>query len=379
MKSQWIVVTTASLLVLATGCSQHAGTSHLPPPDVEVTTVVQKDVPITQEWVANIDGFVNAQIQPQVSGYLIKQTYREGSFVKKGQVLFEIDPKPMQVQLEQAQGQLSQAKAQLVKAQEDVERDRPLAEARAIAQGQLATDIQAQVAAKAVVDAQQAQVDLAQINLGYTKVRSLIDGIAGIASGQIGNLVGPTSILTTVSQLDPAKVYFALGEDEYIKFARPISKLAMGLPSPQEPKAAVQLILSDGSTYSKPGKLYLADRQVDPQTGTIRIAALFPNGGGILRPGQFGRVRIQTQVVPNALLVPQAAVAEIQGTYQIAVLGEGNKAEIRTAKVGPRVGADWIITDGLKPGDQVIVQGIQRVRPGTIVQPKPYLTKAAKG
>jgi membrane fusion protein (multidrug efflux system) len=344
---------------------------------VDVAPVVQKDVPITREWVANVDGFVNAQIQPQVSGYLLRQTYREGSFVKQGQVLFEIDPKPLQVALEQAQGQLAQAKAQLVKAQQDVDRDRPLAEARAIAQSQLDGDVQVLQAQRAIVEAQQAQVELARINLSYTKVRSLIDGVAGIASGQIGNLVGPTTVLTTVSQVEPIKVYFALGENEYLRAAQPISEIARGVTATGEPRN-VQLVLGNGTLYDQPGKLYLADRQVDPQTGTMRIAAVFPNPHGLLRPGQFGRIRMQVQILPKALLIPQAAVIELQGSYQVAVLGADNKVEIRPVKVGPRVDADWVISDGLKTGEQVIVQGMQRVRPGGIVQPKPYLAAAPK-
>ncbi|MGH9537083.1 MAG: efflux RND transporter periplasmic adaptor subunit [Terriglobales bacterium] len=367
-------VATASLL-LAAGCGKPAAVAGPPAPQVDVTPVVQKDVPITREWVANLDGFVNAQIQPQVSGYLLRQTYKEGSFVKKGQVLFVIDPMPTRAALEQTEGQLAQAKAQQVKAQQDVDRDRPLAEARAIPRSQLDADIQVLQAAQAVVQAQQAQVALARINLGFTKVRSLIDGVAGIANGQIGNLVGPSTVLTTVSQLDPIKVYFALGEGEYMKAAKSISQIALGLAAPSEPRK-VQLVLSDGSIYPKSGKLYLADRQVDPQTGTIRIAAVLPNHEGFLRPGQFGRVRMQVEVLPNALLVPQAAVNEIQGTYQVAVLGSENKAEFRSVKVGPRVGAEWVITDGLKAGEQVIVQGFQKVRPGRPVQPKPYQAPA---
>ncbi|MBS1850326.1 MAG: efflux RND transporter periplasmic adaptor subunit [Acidobacteria bacterium] len=363
-------------LLLTAGCAKPAGPA-LPPPLVDVAPVVQKDVPITREWVANVDGFVNAQIQPQVSGYLLRQTYREGSFVKQGQVLFEIDPKPLQVALEQAQGQLAQAKAQLVKAQQDVDRDRPLAEARAIAQSQLDGDVQVLQAQRAIVEAQQAQVELARINLSYTKVRSLIDGVAGIASGQIGNLVGPTTVLTTVSQVEPIKVYFALGENEYLRAAQPISEIARGVTATGEPRN-VQLVLGNGTLYDQPGKLYLADRQVDPQTGTMRIAAVFPNPHGLLRPGQFGRIRMQVQILPKALLIPQAAVIELQGSYQVAVLGADNKVEIRPVKVGPRVDADWVISDGLKTGEKVIVQGLQRVRPGGIVQPKPYPAAAPK-
>jgi RND family efflux transporter MFP subunit len=372
-----VSVLATAWMLLATGCGKQAAMPTAPPPQVEVTPVLQKDVPIIQEWVANIDGFVNAQIQPQVSGYLLRQTYKEGSFVKKGQVLFEIDPRSWQASLEQAQAQLAETRAKEVKARQDVDRDRPLAEAKAIAQSQLDGEIQALQAAQATVQAQQAQVDLARINVGFTKVRSLIDGIAGIANGQIGNLVGPTTVLTTVSQINPAKVYFALGEGQYLKVAKAINEAAMGFATPPVERRPIQLILADGTTYGKPGRLYLADRQVDPQTGTIRIAATFPNPDGLLRPGQFGRVRMQTQILQKALVVPQLAVNEIQGTYQVAVLGGGNKAEIRPVKVGPRVGTDWVIEDGLEAGEQVIIQGIQKVRPGVIVQPKP--SQAAAG
>jgi RND family efflux transporter MFP subunit len=371
------VLGTACLL-LAMGCSKPAATPSLPAPGVEVTPVLRKNVPIIQEWVANVDGFVNAQIQPQVTGYLLKQTYKEGSVVKSGQVLFEIDTRSLQASLEQTEGQLAQTKAQAVKAQQDVDRDRPLAQAKAIAQSQLDSDIQTLQAAQAVVQAQQAQVDLARITLNFTKVRSPIDGMAGIASVQLGDLVGPTSVLTIVSQLDPAKVYFALGENEYLKSAVYINQVAMGTVRPGREPRPLQLILSDGTTYGHTGKLYLADRQVNPQTGTIRVAATFPNPEGILRPGQFGRVRVQTEILENALVVPQLAVNDIQGTYQVAILGEGNKVEIRPVTVGPRVGSEWVIADGVKAGEQVIVQGVQRLRPGIVVQPKPYQVPAGK-
>jgi RND family efflux transporter MFP subunit len=366
----------AVAFLLATGCDKPAAT-HIPPPLVEVTPVLQKDVPITQEWVANVDGFVNAQVQPQVSGYLLRQNYKEGTFVKKGEVLFEIDTRMFHASLEQAQAQLAQAKAQEVKAQQDVDRDRPLAEAQAIAQGQLDGEIQALIAAQAAVKAQQAQLDVAQINVGFTQVRSLIDGIAGIANGQIGDLVGPTTTLTTVSQINPAKVYFALGESDYIKFSAAINDVARGQLVPTENKP-VQLVLSNGTPYGRTGKLFLADRQLNPQTGTIRIAATFPNPDGLLRPGQFGTIRFQTEMLKNALVIPQAAVNEIQGSYQVAVVDSDNKAEIRPVKVGPRSGQEWVITEGLKAGEQVIVQGTQKVRPGSPVQPKPYQTPAGK-
>jgi RND family efflux transporter MFP subunit len=378
MTSRMLRAMGTACLLFATGCGKPAVAPTLPAPGVEVTPVVSKNVPIIQEWVASVDGFVNAQIQPQVSGYLLKQTYKEGSFVKNGQILFEIDTRSLQASLEQTEGQLAQTKAQAVKAQQDVDRDRPLAEAKAIAQSQLDSDIQTLQAAQAVVQAQQAQVDLARITLGFTKVRSPIDGVAGIANGQLGDLVGPTTVLTTVSQLNPAKVYFALGENEYIKAAVYINQIAMGTANPGREPKGLQLILSDGSIYGHTGKLYLADRQVNPQTGTIRVAATFPNPEGILRPGQFGRVRVQTDILENALVVPQVAVNDIQGSYQVAVLGDGNKIEVRPVTVGPQVGSEWVITDGVKAGEQVIVQGVQRLRPGIVVQPKTYAAPAEK-
>ena len=374
-----VVLMTATLcLMSATGCSKPEARASSPIPDVVVTPVVQKDVPITREWVANVDGFVNAQIQPQVTGYLLRQLYKEGTFVKKGQILFEIDSRPLQASLDQAQQLLAQAKAQEVAAKQDVDRDRPLAEARAIAQGQMDSEVQSLAAAQAVVQAQQAQVELARINFGYAKVRSPIDGLAGVANGQIGNLVGSTSLLATVSQLNPAKVYFALGENEYLKVAEIISEVAMGDADPHGTRQPLQLILSDGSVYPRDGRLYLADRQVDPQTGTIRVAATFPNPDGILRPGQFGRIRMQIQILKNALVIPQMAVNEMQGSYQVAVVGDSDRAEIRPVRVGPKVGTDWVIESGLKAGEQVVVQGLQKVRPGAVVAPKPYQAHTEK-
>jgi membrane fusion protein (multidrug efflux system) len=344
-----------------------------PPPEVEVVSVAQRDVPIYGEWVATIDGYVNAQIQPQVTGYLIKRNYAEGTMVRKGDVLFEIDPRPFQAALEQAKGGLAQAQAQLAKTKMDVERDTPLAAQSAIPQAQLDNDVQAHAAAKAQVDAAQAQVDQAQLNLGFTKVRSLVDGLAGFAKGQIGDLVGPTSVLTTVSQVDPIKAYFALSDQEYLSVAGNISQVAAGKPVPKEEAGKIlELVLSDGSTYPYKGWYEMADRQVDQKTGTIRIAGAFDNPGYILRPGQFARLRIPVGRAKGALLVPQRAVVEVQGTYQVAVVGNDNKADVRPVKVGERVGSLWIITAGLKPGEQVVVEGVQKARTGVLVKPKPW-------
>lgn len=354
-----------------TGCETQKAAPAPPPPDVVVTPVVQKDVPIYNEWVATLDGFDNAQIQPQVTGYIVAQTYREGSLVKKGQVLFEIDPRPFQAVLDQAKAQLAQAQAQLGKTKLDVDRDTPLAKERAIAQSQLDNDIQANLAAIAAVKSAEAQVEQAQLNLDFCHVTSLLDGIAGIATVQIGNLVSPTAVLTSVSRVEPIKAYFPISEQTYMKFAKRINA-ASRRDDLEAPKDAppLQLILADGTTYPHQGKILYTDRQVDITTGSIRIASSFPNPENILRPGQFGRVRAATDQVIGALLVPQRAVNELQGTYQVAVVGDGNKVSIRSVKVGERVGESWIIQDGVKPGEMVIVEGLQKVRDGSVVKPK---------
>jgi len=333
--------------------------------------VVKQDVPVRTQWVATLDGYVNARIQPQVTGYLVKQSYLEGSFVKKGDVLFEIDPRPFQAALDQARGQKAQAEAQLGRAARDVERDTPLAEARAIARSQLDNDIQAKLAAAASVDSARAAVKTAQLNLEFTKVRSLTDGISGIARGQIGDLVGPSTLLTSVSRLDPIKAYVAISEREYLQFVGGLDGGAAARPFP-DPDTPLELLLQDGSVYPHPGKFVLADRQVDAATGTIRIAAAFPNPGNILRPGQFGRVRATLSVKQGALLVPQRAVTELQGSYQIAVVGKDDKVAIRPVKVGARVGSMWVIEDGVAAGEKVVAEGVQKVRDGVPVTPVPF-------
>jgi RND family efflux transporter MFP subunit len=364
-----IAMLAISLLPFA-GCGKSTNASPaLPPPTVEVVDVMQKDVPIYSEWVATLDGYVNAQIQPHVSGYLTKQNYREGSLVKKGEVLFEIDPRPFRAALNQAKAQLGQAEAQLGKAKQDVERDTPLAQAKAIAQSQLDNDIQAKLGAQASVEAAKALVEQAELNLEFTKVTSLVNGIAGIAQVQMGNLVGPNSVLTSVSQVDPIKTYFTVSEQEYLDFNRRFPTQASR--EAETRRVQLELILADGTVYPKKGTVYFADREVNPTTGAIRIAGLFPNPGNILRPGQFGRVRTSTQTRQGALLVPQRAVSELQGSYQVAVVGSDNKVNIRPVKVGERVGTMWIIEEGLKPGERVVVEGLQKVRPGAPVNPKP--------
>jgi membrane fusion protein (multidrug efflux system) len=366
---RWVIAFLGCLLPILVGCTEKETAAAPAPPDVEVTDVVQQDVPLYTEWIATLDGYVNAQIQPQVTGYLMKQNYQEGAVVHKGDVLFDIDPRPFEAALQTAQGQLAEAQAGLSKTSLDVERDTPLAQQSAIPQAQLDNDIQAKAAAEAVVAANRAQVNLAQLNLGFTKVRSLVDGVAGLAKGQIGDLVGPTTILTTVSQVQPIKAYFALSEQEYLKFAKLINAVSMGREALGTTKH-LELILSDGSTFPGKGYVVVADRQVDQRTGTIRLAGAFDNPGNVLRPGQFARVRASTSVAKGALLVPQRSVLETQGTYQVVVVGSDNKANIRPVKTGERVGQMWIITEGLKPGEQVIVEGIQKAREGSLVNPK---------
>ncbi len=350
------------------GCQDQKAASAPPPPEVEVVRVAQRDVPIYGEWVATLDGYVNAQIQPQVSGYLIKQSYKEGSFVRKGQVLFEIDPRPFQAVLHQAKAQLAQAEAQLGKTQLDVDRDTPLAKERAIAQSQLDNDIQANLAAKASVKAAEAQVEQAELNLDFTHVTSLVDGIAGIAQVQIGNLVNQTAALTSVSQVNPIKAYFPISEQEYMHYAARINAHnQQEVPSDAPP---FDLILADGTVYPHRGTLLLTDRQVDVTTGSIRLVCAFPNPNNILRPGQFGRVRAAGETRNGALLVPQRSVTELQGSYQVAVVGGDDKVSIRPVKVGERVGTMWIIESGVQAGELVVIEGLQKVRDGSPVTVK---------
>jgi RND family efflux transporter MFP subunit len=372
-RAEMFGATVCAVIALAlTGCQTQKAAPAPPPPEVVVTPVVQKDVPLYSEWVATLDGFDNAQIQPQVTGYIVAQTYREGSPVKKGQVLFEIDPRPFQAVLDQAKAQLAQSQAQLGKTKLDVDRDTPLAKERAIAQSQMDNDVQANLAAMASVKSSEAQVEQAQLNLDFCHVTSLLDGIAGIATVQIGNLVNPTAVLTSVSRVEPIKAYFPISEQMYMKFAKRINARSNYRDDIEGPKDAppLQLVLADGTVYPHQGKILYTDRQVDITTGSIRIASSFPNPEHILRPGQFGRIRAATEQVNGALLVPQRAVNELQGTYQVAVVGDGNKVSIRSVKVGERSGENWIIQDGVKPGEMVIVEGLQKVRDGAVVRPK---------
>ncbi len=377
-----VIAGTVAILAAASGCApKPAASASFPPPQVGVVSVQQESVPVYGNWVTTLDGFVNANIQPQVSGYLIRQTYREGSFVHKGDVLFEIDPRPFQAlvdqangQVAQAKGQLGQAQAQLGLAQINVKRDTPLAQAHAIAQSQLDNDVQTEkqneaqiLAIQASIQAAMAAVETAQLNLGFTKVRSLVDGIAGQATTQIGNLVGQSTVLTAVSQVNPIKAYFPISEQEYLRIADKI-RPGVDLLRSKNP-VPLQLTLANNSVYPYQGRILFADRQVDPSTGTIRIVAAFNNPGNVLRPGQFGRIRAMTAMQNNALVVPQRAVTELQGHYQVAVVGADNKVSVRPVNVGDRVGEMWIIASGLKPGERVVSEGTSKVRDGITVNP----------
>jgi len=362
-------------LLLSEGCgTKSVSAAPAPPAPVQVAEVVQRDVPVYHEYIATLDGFVNAQIQPQVSGYLIKQNYHEGEVVRKNEVLFNIDPRPFQAILDQAKAKLAQSEAQLGKTQLDVQRDTPLARERAIAQSQLDNDIQANLAAKATVEADKAAIEQAALNLEFTNVRSLVDGVAGIALGQVGNLVSPQTLLTTVSQLDPIKAYFVVGEQQYLAFIQRNPTVAAQKRTQQH--LELELITADGSSYPRRGKFYAVDRQVDIQTGALRLAGIFPNPDNILRPGQYGRVRFVSYVRPGALLVPQKAVTELQGAYQVAVVGADNTVNLRTVSVGERTGDMWIIEDGLKAGERVVTEGVQRAREGVPVKILPAATSA---
>jgi len=373
------------LFVAAIYPKHASGAGPATPPDVEVVQVEQKDVPIFGEWIGTLDGLTNADVRAQVTGYLLRQGYREGAFVNKGQLLFEIDPRPFRAAVDQAQGQLAQAEAMLANAQAvqgrtelDVTRYTPLAKEQAASQQDLDNAVQNNLAAKATVASAQAQikadeaaVETAKINLNFTRLLAPIDGIAGQAQLQVGALVnlgsGP---VTSVSTVDPIKVYFTVGEPQYLawrkRFPTETSRLAA------DKNLRLELILADGSTYAHEGTFYFADRQVNESTGAIRIAGLFPNPGNILRPGGYGKVRAAVRLQQDALLVPQRAVSELQGSYQIAIVDDKNKVSIRAVKVGDRVGSQWIIADGIKPGERVIAEGVQKVRPGMQVNPKPF-------
>ena len=376
------------LIVGAVRPSKHAVGAPIPTPDVEVVQVEQKDVPIFGEWIGTLDGLVNADVRAQVTGYLQKQGYQEGAFVKQGQLLFQIDPRPFQAALDQAEGQLAQAKAMLANYEAvqgrtdlDVKRYTPLAKEQAASQQDLDNAVQNNLAAianvetaKAQIKTSEAAVETARINLEFTRLIAPIDGIAGQAQLQVGALVSPSSgAVTSVSTLDPVKVYFTVSEPQYLGWRKRFPSEASRLEADRNLR--LQLILADGSTYAHEGTFYFADRQVNESTGAIRIAGLFPNPDNILRPGGYGKVRAVIRLQHDALLVPQRAVSELQGGYQVAVVDGDNKVNIRTVTVGDRVGNQWVIAQGLNQGDRIIAEGVQKVRPGARVNPKPFGTQ----
>lgn len=355
------------LALLANGCQKKAAVS--PPPEVEVITLAPTNVPIYGEWIGTLDGDVNAQIRAQVTGYLLKQNYAEGSRVKQGDLLFEIDPRPFQAVLDQALAREAQDEAQLGKAELDVKRYTPLAREEAISQQELDDAVQSKLAAEAQVKADKAAIETAQLNLEFTRITSPVDGIAGVALAQIGDLVGQSgNVLTTVSTVDPIRAYFQVSEQSYMSYwQRFISSEVAGADFPLE------LILPSGAVYPEKGKFFFANRQVNPSTGTLEIVGLFPNHDYILRPGQTCSIRAELNVETNVILVPQRAVTELQDDYQVIVVDDQNKAHVKVVQVGAQIGSDWIIESGLKAGERLVVEGLQKARENLVVNPTPYL------
>ena len=373
--SFWLLILLALTLVHCKG--ETASVPPAPVPQVEVAEVIQKDVPIFSEWVGTTDGLVNAEIRSQVTGYLLKQDYREGAAVKKGDILFQIDPRKFQAALGQAEGERKRAQAQLTKTKLDVARNGPLAKEGAISLKEFQDSVQANQAAEASVESAKAAVDQARLNLEWTKVIAPINGVVGIATAQIGNLIDANSALTSMSTLDPIRVYFPISEQEYLKLSGLMEQRYQEKVDPTKVRAdaRIEMVLSNGEVYPHKGWFFLADRQVDVKTGTIRVAALFPNPGNVMRPGQYAKIRVSVTLRQGALLVPQRAVSELQGSYQVAVVTPENKVEIRTVTVGERIGSQWIIAQGLKPGEKVVAEGLQKLKTGDSVRSIPFGTE----
>ena len=358
--------------LLAMSCSRQAPPAGPAAPEVQVTTVQPRDVPRVLERVATLDGFINANINAQVQGYIVSRDYKEGGQVKKGDLLFQIDPRPFEAALAQAKGTQAKDQANWAKADADQKRAIDLFNKKVISDQERDTAIAAAGSSKANVEADEAAVKQAELNLGYTKIIAPIDGLAGFANSQVGDLVGPASNtpLTTVSQFDPIKANVTVGESAFTDF---FSRY----PDTVQREALLKridfdLILGDGKVYPRKGKFYALDRNLDPKTGSIHYYVTFPNPDAMLRPGQYGKVRFVPDSVQNALVVPQEAVTELQGNFQVAVVDQGNKVSIRPVKMGERIGAMWQVTDGLKPGDRVVVQGVQKAREGSPVVPKEW-------
>jgi membrane fusion protein (multidrug efflux system) len=342
-----------------------------PPPEVVVAPVTQKDVPVFGEWIGSLDGFVNAEIRPQIEGYLLRLVYREGTLVHAGETLFEIDPRQFRATYNQAKAALEQNEATLANAKTTTARYRPLAAEKAISQQELDDAETRELTAQANTESARAALEKAKLDLDWTKIVSPIEGIAGVAKSQVGDLVNRQTVMTTVSQVDPIKVYFNPSEQEYLAWVAkhgPVEKSLRAAPGREE--GPLELVLSDGSVFPHHGKPFLVGREVDVKTGTIQLAGAFPNPGSVLRPGQYAKVRVAMDVKKGAVLVPQRAVSELQGGYQVAVVGADNKVTIKVVKPGPLEGSSWVIEEGLKPGDRIIVEGQQRVRSGMTVVPK---------
>jgi membrane fusion protein (multidrug efflux system) len=348
----------------AIGCERHAAAPKDAPPRVVVDTVVQRDQPVYRDWIGSTAGDVNADIRPKVEGYLLRRVYQEGSYVQPRQLLFEIDPRQAQAQLQQAEANLEQARAGLAKSERDVQRFEPLAAQKALSQQEVDNARSARSAAQATVGALQAAVDQARLILSWTRVTSPISGIAGLAQQQVGDLVGPQTVLTTVSTVDPIRVAYQVSEQDYLQFRN----------DPAMRNAQLSLVLTDGTVFPHKGHILLTGREVDIKTGTITTIGTFPNPGNVLRPGQYAKVRAVTGVRRAALLVPQRAVNELQGIEQVGVVGADDVVSIRTVKTGERVGSDWIINEGLQPGDRIIVEGFSRVKSGMKVVPQSAAT-----
>src|SRR2546429_3087886 len=371
MKQPILVGAILICLSFSAGCSRKAAQTAPPPPEVLVTTVKPQDVPRVLERVATLDGFINANINAQVQGYIVSRDYQEGSVVKKGDLLFQIDSRPYEAALAQAKGTLAKDKANQMKADADEKRAQDLYNKKVISDQERDTAVAAAGSSRANVEADEAAVKQAELNLGYTKITAPIDGVAGFANNQVGDLVGPTTgPLTTVSQIDPIKAVVTAGEGPFTDF---VSRH----PDATERNAYVKtldfdLILGNGELYQRKGKFYALDRSLDPKTGSIRYYVTFPNPGNILRPGQLGKVRFVADMKKGAMVIPQEAVNELQGSYQVAVLDQNNKVSIRPVKMGERIGAMWEVTEGLKAGDKVVVQGLQKAREGSTVTAKDW-------
>ena len=373
--SFWLLILLALTLVHCKG--ETASAPPAPARQVEVAEVIQKDVPIFSEWIGTTDGLVNAEIRSQVTGFLLTRNYREGGAVKKGDILFQIDPRKFQAALGQAAGDLNRAQARLTKTKLDVVRNEPLAKEGAISLKEFQDSVQANQAAAAEVESSKAAVEQARLNLEWTKVLAPINGVVGIAKAQVGDLIDANSALTSMSTLDPLRVYFPISEQEYLNLSGLMEQRYQEKVDPTKVRedARIEMVLSNGEVYPHKGWFFLADRQVDVKTGTIRVAALFPNPGNVMRPGQYAKIRVSVTLRQGALLVPQRAVSELQGSYQIGVVTPENKVEIRPVTVGERVGSQWIIAKGLKPGEKVVVEGLQKLKAGDSIRPLPFGTE----